>query len=439
MNDLDYLGGPFATMTEYRSIMDTKENQQEPLMTIPVEVPPPKDAEEGGSKDDDAHDEKCCRICLEDDHPDQMIAPCQCKGGSKWVHRECLDLWRTNEKDRAFSQCTECLYKYHMMIPPQYQTTSTMKWRRAKFCMLVSRDILLVTFLLQVVIGLLGAFVWLCDSDKRSLLAVFCGGSTTTCPNGDWHAVGVYYVCGFLLLLVMMGLYGSITLCFNECSIQNSIPTFIDPEQGGTTHSPTPHQRSATYQNHRQRYHSSSQNRCCENGRCCDGGCCPYGYGYGYGYQPIYYGNTSSNNDCCCCCCGSLGPHHHRHSSSSSNHNADCCRGCDSGGDGECVHILFVILVVTAVIMAVIGFVVGIIIAVIMCQRVIQSHVYLLHKRQLVQEFTVMDLQDYDVLPESETIPAASAPLLYPPPPSAPPMHQEDEIYLQKLGLMEKR
>jgi hypothetical protein len=424
-------------MTEYHSIMDTKDNQQEPLVTIHAEVPPPKDVE-GGSQDDDAHDEKVCRICLEDDHPDQMIAPCQCKGGSKWVHRECLDLWRTNEKDRAFSQCTECLYKYHMMTVPQHQASTT-KWRRAKFYMLVSRDILLVTLGLQVVIGILGAFVWLCDSDEKSLLELFCGG--TTCPNGDWHAVGVYYVCGFLLLLVLMGLYGSITLCFNECSIQQSIPTFIDPEQGGTTHSNSPTlNKSATYQNHRQRQrqrHYSSPNTCCDRGRGCDG-CCFYGYGY----QPIYYGGPSGNDDCCCCCCGSLGPPHHN-SSSSNNNNSDCwCRGCDSGGgDGDCVHILLVVLVVTAVIMAVIGFCVGIIIAVVMCQRVIQTHVYLLHKRQLVQEFTVMDLQEYDdVLPESE-ISAPCAPLQYTyiPPPSAPPMHQEDEIYLQKLGLMEKR
>ena len=59
---------------------------------------------------------KCCRICFDEeeeeeedaasDH-DPMIAPCMCKGSSKWVHRTCLDRWRMNEPDRAFAQCTE--------------------------------------------------------------------------------------------------------------------------------------------------------------------------------------------------------------------------------------------------------------------------------------------------------------------------------------------
>ncbi|KAG1334522.1 putative E3 ubiquitin-protein ligase march1 [Cocos nucifera] len=34
-----------------------------------------------------------CRICLETDGRD-FIAPCKCKGTSKYVHRECLDHWR---------------------------------------------------------------------------------------------------------------------------------------------------------------------------------------------------------------------------------------------------------------------------------------------------------------------------------------------------------
>ncbi|XP_052487877.1 uncharacterized protein LOC105782931 isoform X2 [Gossypium raimondii] len=34
-----------------------------------------------------------CRICLEIDGRD-FIAPCKCKGTSKYVHRECLDHWR---------------------------------------------------------------------------------------------------------------------------------------------------------------------------------------------------------------------------------------------------------------------------------------------------------------------------------------------------------
>jgi hypothetical protein len=94
-----------------------------------------------------------------------------------------------------------------------------------------------------------------------------------------------------------------------------------------------------------------------------------------------------------------------------------------------------IILIVVAIIMAIIGFVVGIIITVLLCQRVIQTHIYLLHKRQLVKEFTVMDLSSYDLdepLADSGQTPST----VYHPAPSAPPMCPDDEIYLQKLGLV---
>jgi hypothetical protein len=185
------------------------------------------------------------------------------------------------------------------------------------------------------------------------------------------------------------------------------------------------------YRNHRRRYHREAN--------CCD--CCVY--------QPIYI--DSGNDSLCCCCCSG-----HRHHQSSSISNADCdCLGChhpggghSSGSGDDCAHVLLVIFVVVAVVMAVIGFVVGIVIAVVACQRVIQRHIYLLHKRQLVKEFTVMDLSGYN-LDDLSSLPATtagnasgvashpppSAPLEIPPP-SAPPMHQDDEIYLQKLGLL---
>ncbi|VAI04920.1 unnamed protein product [Triticum turgidum subsp. durum] len=40
-----------------------------------------------------AGDQLQCRICLETDGRD-FIAPCKCKGTSKYVHRDCLDHWR---------------------------------------------------------------------------------------------------------------------------------------------------------------------------------------------------------------------------------------------------------------------------------------------------------------------------------------------------------
>ena len=39
-----------------------------------------------------------CRICLSEEEPESLIAPCLCAGTSKWVHRECLDEWRAQEQ-----------------------------------------------------------------------------------------------------------------------------------------------------------------------------------------------------------------------------------------------------------------------------------------------------------------------------------------------------
>ncbi|KAF6167290.1 hypothetical protein GIB67_043151 [Kingdonia uniflora] len=39
----------------------------------------------------------CCRICLESDcdQGDELISPCMCKGTQQFVHRSCLDHWRS--------------------------------------------------------------------------------------------------------------------------------------------------------------------------------------------------------------------------------------------------------------------------------------------------------------------------------------------------------
>jgi hypothetical protein len=105
--------------------------------------------------------------------------------------------------------------------------------------------------------------------------------------------------------------------------------------------------------------------------------------------------------------------------------------------------------------MSVIGFFVGMILIVVACQRIVQRHVYLIHKRQLVQEFQVMDLSGYADLEEQpsptkttttttttttnkeeeEEIVVVAA---YTAIPLAPPLAEADTSYLRKMGLMEQ-
>ena len=78
--------------------------------------PPPKQNGAHQLVPSSLDDEKVCRFCLESEdhpepfHPEHLIAPCQCRGGSQWVHRGCLDEWRATRSDRAFSSCTECFF-----------------------------------------------------------------------------------------------------------------------------------------------------------------------------------------------------------------------------------------------------------------------------------------------------------------------------------------
>lgn len=55
-----------------------------------------------------------CRICLEDEgNIDLLISPCRCSGTSKYVHTECLRIWRYQDiHARGFIRCMECNENY---------------------------------------------------------------------------------------------------------------------------------------------------------------------------------------------------------------------------------------------------------------------------------------------------------------------------------------
>lgn len=138
-----------------------------------------------------------------------------------------------------------------------------------------------------------------------------------------------------------------------------------------------------------------------------------------------------------------------------------------SNGDGDdAKHVLMVVLLVVAIVLAIVGFFVGVLVVVVAIQRIVARHVHLLQKRQLVQEYRVVDLQDYDLdtpvatAPAEGEAPAGTAGTGSPegfestgveggaappagtvghPPPSAPVMTEEEAEYLWKLGLMDRR
>ncbi|KAL9678128.1 hypothetical protein QQ045_015967 [Rhodiola kirilowii] len=96
-----------------------------------------------------------CRICL-DAGDESLIAPCYCKGTQKYVHRSCLDNWRSTKEGFAFSHCTECraLFPLRANVPPDR------RWLRLKFQFLVARDHALIFVVVQLIVALLGVLVY---------------------------------------------------------------------------------------------------------------------------------------------------------------------------------------------------------------------------------------------------------------------------------------
>jgi hypothetical protein len=156
-------------------------------------------------------DQITCRICLEDElDRNDVIAPCSCSGGSKWVHRECLDMWRTTKQDRAFSRCTECLQDFRLIPIHEDDDEDAAKRRKWKYWLLMTRDLGGAFLMVQSVIIGVGLCVYLSDDHHKHLITQFHMLS---------HPKVFYYLAGFLLSSAIVGLLGVITIC---CSTEVS-------------------------------------------------------------------------------------------------------------------------------------------------------------------------------------------------------------------------
>ncbi|KAI8570908.1 hypothetical protein RHMOL_Rhmol01G0075300 [Rhododendron molle] len=155
-----------------------------------------------------------CRICLECDgeEDDELISPCMCKGTQQFVHRSCLDHWRSVKEGFAFSHCTTCKAQFHLQVTEFEDNT----WRKIKFRLFVARDVFLVFVAVQTVIAAMGGFAYLMDND----------GDFRNSFNDSWdrilskHPIPFYYCIGVLAFFVLLGFFGLIL----HCSSLNSDP-----------------------------------------------------------------------------------------------------------------------------------------------------------------------------------------------------------------------
>ena len=63
-----------------------------------------------------------CRICFENDNENNLLHPCKCSGGYKYVHKQCLNEWRTmSPNSENYNRCEVCHYNYKITSKPTFQ------------------------------------------------------------------------------------------------------------------------------------------------------------------------------------------------------------------------------------------------------------------------------------------------------------------------------
>jgi hypothetical protein len=139
-----------------------------------------------------------CRICLEECQRAEVIAPCSCRGSSKWVHRACLDGWRYTREDRAFSSCTECRAKYKL-VPRHQDSESAARNRKCVYFYRVARDITVGISCIQFIVLILSGMVYLLDSKGSYLINSF---------GASKHFLLFYYSFGAFLFFAAVGFIG---------------------------------------------------------------------------------------------------------------------------------------------------------------------------------------------------------------------------------------
>ncbi|CAF1376862.1 unnamed protein product [Adineta ricciae] len=157
---------------------------------------------------------KQCRICLDTDNTDSLISPCLCSGSAAFVHRTCLDNWRSeNIRGIGFNYCDICKFEY--VIETVDNDLKAEKIRRLKYYFFVTRDITSIFLLTQLIILALTFLLKLIDKNSGDIKHQF--------PS--WMSeFAMYYLTSFVLLLVLIGFIAFIISCWSLGRIDRCIP-----------------------------------------------------------------------------------------------------------------------------------------------------------------------------------------------------------------------
>ncbi|XP_042436039.1 uncharacterized protein LOC122021924 isoform X2 [Zingiber officinale] len=131
------------------------------------------------------------------------------KGGA--TSKESSDEWgesnfeidMVSEEGFAFAHCTTCKAPYHLRVCDH----ANRRWRIFKFQFFVTRDVVLIFAVVQLIISSLAYLVYLIDSCAKFWLRLTWGF------DGE---ISFYYLCGAILFFAILGLSG----CFITCCDQ---------------------------------------------------------------------------------------------------------------------------------------------------------------------------------------------------------------------------
>ena len=147
-----------------------------------------------------------CRICLENDDPNNMIYPCKCSGTSKYVHRECLNEWiALSQNIEAKKRCFECNYEYRISentyLPSFF----------SKFCKFLSNNLCLFLIFNFSIISLFSQLLLLDNNNTLvKLLTNKLSKYTIIYYNFIWS--DIFYA----LILILIGFFNFIFFINNK-------------------------------------------------------------------------------------------------------------------------------------------------------------------------------------------------------------------------------
>jgi len=161
-----------------------------------------------------------CRICYEYEDVGEMIAPCSCKGSQRWIHRDCLDRWRSSGFQRAFTNCRECGFQYDLQLIREEGTGWTDS--QQKLLQTVGHQTILTFLLAQLFIVGLGMLIRAIDRNEVMVEILRLPQEPEGQLKGDFfdalrYHKTTYYLCGLFSVLLITGIIASVSFC---CSVR---------------------------------------------------------------------------------------------------------------------------------------------------------------------------------------------------------------------------